>query len=116
MREVLAAALDVAAAGTTVLLLGESGTGKELLARALHDNSARAKGPFVAARMRASTATGSFAPTGSTSFCSMARSSFACVASGSSPISSRNTVPPAAPTLDPRPAAPAGPGLLTPTG
>jgi two-component system response regulator HydG len=32
----------------TVLLLGESGTGKELLARALHDNSARARGPFVA--------------------------------------------------------------------
>jgi two-component system response regulator HydG len=32
----------------TVLLLGESGTGKELLARAVHDNSARAKGPFVA--------------------------------------------------------------------
>ncbi|HEY6039574.1 MAG TPA: sigma-54 dependent transcriptional regulator, partial [Kofleriaceae bacterium] len=32
----------------TVLLLGESGTGKELLARAVHENSARAKGPFVA--------------------------------------------------------------------
>ncbi len=32
----------------TVLLLGESGTGKELLARGLHDNSARAKGPFIA--------------------------------------------------------------------
>src|SRR5689334_21278332 len=38
----------------TVLLLGESGTGKELLARALHDNSARASrdgrggGPFIA--------------------------------------------------------------------
>ncbi len=32
----------------TVLLLGESGTGKELLARALHENSHRAKGPFVA--------------------------------------------------------------------
>ena len=31
----------------TVLLLGESGTGKELLARALHENSHRAKGPFV---------------------------------------------------------------------
>jgi DNA-binding NtrC family response regulator len=38
------------AAGTdaTVLLLGESGTGKELLCRALHQLSARAKGPFVA--------------------------------------------------------------------
>ncbi|HEY0250925.1 MAG TPA: sigma-54 dependent transcriptional regulator [Kofleriaceae bacterium] len=32
----------------TVLLLGESGTGKELLARAVHENSARAKGPFIA--------------------------------------------------------------------
>ncbi len=32
----------------TVLLLGESGTGKELLARAVHDNSARARGPFIA--------------------------------------------------------------------
>ncbi|WNG25077.1 sigma-54-dependent Fis family transcriptional regulator [Cystobacter fuscus] len=32
----------------TVLLLGESGTGKELAARALHEQSQRAKGPFVA--------------------------------------------------------------------
>jgi DNA-binding NtrC family response regulator len=32
----------------TVLLLGESGTGKELMSRALHQLSARAKGPFVA--------------------------------------------------------------------
>ncbi|RQR56890.1 PAS domain-containing protein [Burkholderia sp. Bp9126] len=30
-----------------VLLLGESGTGKELFARALHEASARAQGPFV---------------------------------------------------------------------
>jgi len=30
-----------------VLLLGESGTGKELIAEALHENSARAGGPFV---------------------------------------------------------------------
>lgn len=31
-----------------VLLLGESGTGKELFARAVHEASARARGPFVA--------------------------------------------------------------------
>jgi DNA-binding NtrC family response regulator len=37
-----------AATDATVLLLGESGTGKELMARALHQLSARAKGPFVA--------------------------------------------------------------------
>ena len=37
-----------AASEATVLLLGESGTGKELLCRALHQLSARAKGPFVA--------------------------------------------------------------------
>jgi len=33
---------------TTVLLTGESGTGKELVARALHFQGLRAKGPFVA--------------------------------------------------------------------
>ncbi len=31
----------------TVLVRGESGTGKELIARAIHDNSARRDGPFV---------------------------------------------------------------------
>src|SRR5262249_1950205 len=38
----------VAPADATVLIGGESGTGKELAARALHQNSQRGKGPFVA--------------------------------------------------------------------
>jgi len=37
----------VAPSEVPALLLGESGTGKELLARAIHDRSARARGPFV---------------------------------------------------------------------
>ncbi|HSN13055.1 MAG TPA: sigma-54 dependent transcriptional regulator, partial [Anaeromyxobacteraceae bacterium] len=37
----------------TVLLTGESGTGKELVARAIHTNSARARGPFVTVNMAA---------------------------------------------------------------
>jgi transcriptional regulator with GAF, ATPase, and Fis domain len=41
-------ARKVAATGTTVLLTGESGTGKEVLARAIHQASACADGPFVA--------------------------------------------------------------------
>ena len=38
---------QAAASQATVLLLGESGTGKEVLARQLHELSARASGPFV---------------------------------------------------------------------
>ena len=39
---------DIAASEANVFLTGESGTGKELFARAIHDNSSRAKHPFVA--------------------------------------------------------------------
>lgn len=48
MEKVVALADKVAAYEATVLILGESGTGKELLARRIHHQSPRAKGPFVA--------------------------------------------------------------------
>jgi len=38
----------VAGTDVSVLIAGESGTGKEVVARFIHDNSARAAGPFVA--------------------------------------------------------------------
>ncbi|HEY4241660.1 MAG TPA: sigma-54 dependent transcriptional regulator [Kofleriaceae bacterium] len=47
-RRTMDIVMQAAPSEATVLLLGESGTGKELLARALHDNSARAKGPIIA--------------------------------------------------------------------
>ncbi|MFN3739356.1 MAG: nif-specific transcriptional activator NifA [Thermodesulfovibrionales bacterium] len=48
MQEVIKTCLKVANSKATVLLRGESGTGKELLAKAVHYESPRMKGPFIA--------------------------------------------------------------------
>jgi DNA-binding NtrC family response regulator len=48
MLEVYRLITGVAPTSSTVLILGESGTGKELVARAIHQQSHRAKKPFVA--------------------------------------------------------------------
>jgi len=48
MLRVFGTVRNVAETDTTVLVRGESGTGKELVARAIHAESARRTGPFVA--------------------------------------------------------------------
>jgi DNA-binding NtrC family response regulator len=57
MKEVFAKIQRAAPVDSTVLILGESGTGKELVAQALHHNSLRKKGPFVAVNCAAVPAT-----------------------------------------------------------
>jgi DNA-binding NtrC family response regulator len=47
MQEVLSTVERVAPTNSTVLLGGESGVGKDLIARAIHEKSRRASGPFV---------------------------------------------------------------------
>jgi two-component system nitrogen regulation response regulator NtrX len=47
MRRVMAQVDRIAASETRVCILGETGTGKELVARTIHEKSARAGGPFV---------------------------------------------------------------------
>lgn len=48
LKQVMAQVRRVAETNATVLIHGESGTGKELIARAVHNNSLRNNGPFVA--------------------------------------------------------------------
>jgi DNA-binding NtrC family response regulator len=47
MQGVLATAARVARTTVPVLILGETGTGKEVLARTVHESSARREGPFI---------------------------------------------------------------------
>jgi DNA-binding NtrC family response regulator len=47
LERVLKQAKSVAQTSATVLLTGENGTGKEMVARAIHQESPRATGPFV---------------------------------------------------------------------
>jgi two-component system response regulator HydG len=48
MQRVFEVIRNVAGTSATVLISGESGTGKELVAQAIHQNSRRAAGPFLA--------------------------------------------------------------------
>jgi DNA-binding NtrC family response regulator len=57
MRAVFDLAKTAARSNSTILVLGESGTGKEVLARAIHAESARVNGPFVAVSCAALTET-----------------------------------------------------------
>ncbi len=47
MRRLMSQVQKLAQSNVSALLVGESGTGKELIARALHDASPHASGPFV---------------------------------------------------------------------
>lgn len=57
MQTVFSSIRKIAAVDAPVLITGESGTGKELAARAIHERSRRASGPFVAVNCGALPAT-----------------------------------------------------------
>ncbi len=48
LERILQQARAVATTSATVLLIGENGTGKEMLAQAIHEESPRSEGPFIA--------------------------------------------------------------------
>lgn len=48
IKKCLSLVAEAASSDASALLLGETGVGKEVFARAIHDNSLRATGPFVA--------------------------------------------------------------------
>jgi two-component system response regulator PilR (NtrC family) len=47
MRAIFEMILTIAPQSSRILITGETGTGKELVARAIHENSARAQAPFI---------------------------------------------------------------------
>jgi len=57
MQQVFELARTAAKSASTILILGESGTGKEVMARAIHAESPRNNGPFVAVSCAALTET-----------------------------------------------------------
>jgi transcriptional regulator with PAS, ATPase and Fis domain len=57
MLQVIQVIRNVAETEATVLVRGESGTGKELVARAIHEESRRRRGPFIAVNCAAFTPT-----------------------------------------------------------
>ena len=57
LKKLMQMVARVSASDTSVLILGESGTGKEMVARAIHQQSPRARRPFVAINCAAITET-----------------------------------------------------------
>jgi len=57
MRRLMEMLATIAPSEATVMITGESGTGKELIARAIHANSQRRKGPYIAVNCAALTET-----------------------------------------------------------